>query len=155
MVRAGILLYGMACAPLLDGAADWRPVLAWRTRVVCLRRVAAGTAVGYGHTYTASRPTALATLPVGYDDGYVRAYSNKADVLIHGQRAPVVGRVSMDYVTVDVGHIPGVEVGHVATLLGPHGQDCIRAEELAERRGSIPYEVTCAIGNRVTRVYDD
>lgn len=154
LVRAGILLYGMACDPSLDGMAGWRPVLAWRTRVICLRHLPAGTRVGYGHTYAPAEDTALATLPVGYDDGYLRAYSNRADVLIRGQRAPVVGRVSMDYVTVDVGHIGGVQIGDVATLLGRDGGECIRAEELAERRGTIAYEITCAIGSRVKRIFD-
>jgi len=118
-----------------------------------LREVAAGTAVGYGHTWRAERPSRLATLPVGYYDGYLRAYSNNAEVLIRGRRAPVVGRVSMDYTVVDVTDIAGVEVGDVATLLGRDGGEAITAEELARRRGTIPYEVTCAIGPRVHRVY--
>ena len=154
MVRAGIMLYGMAGAPVVEGMADWRPVLSWRTRVVYVRAVAAGTPVGYGHIWTAPRDTVLATLPVGYHDGYVRCYSNNADVLLRGQRAPVAGRVSMDYTVVDTGHIPGVAVGDVATLIGGDGGACIRAEELAERRGTIPYEVTCAIGPRVERRYE-
>ena len=153
MVRAGILLYGMAGDPSLDGAADWRPALSWRSRVVCVRRLAAGEAVGYGHTYRAPRATTLATLPVGYNDGFARAWSNNADVLIRGRRAPVVGRVSMDYATADVGHIAGVAEGDVATLIGRDGGERVRAEELAERRGTIPYEVTCLIGNRVRRIY--
>jgi alanine racemase len=90
---------------------------------------------------------------VGYYDGYLRVYSNNADVLVRGRRAPVVGRVSMDYITVDVGDIPGVALGDVATLIGRDGDECIRAEELAERRGTIPYEVTCAIGPRVRRLH--
>lgn len=153
LVRAGIMLYGMAPSVELAGAAPWRPVLEWRTRVVCLREVAAGTPVGYGHTWRAERASRLATLPVGYYDGYLRAYSNNAEVLIQGQRAPVVGRVSMDYTVVDVTDVPGVEVGDVATLLGRDGGEAITAEELARRRGTIPYEVTCAIGPRVRRVY--
>ena len=153
LVRVGIMLYGMAPSPPLDGMADLRPALAWRARVVCIRRVAAGTPVGYGHTWVAPRDTVLATLPVGYHDGYLRGYSNNADVLLRGRRAPVVGSVSMDYTVVDAGHIPGVTVGDIATLLGGDGDECIRAEELAERRGTIPYEVTCAIGPRVERRY--
>jgi len=155
LVRLGILLYGMSPLPRTAMAtlAGWQPVLSWRARVVYLRRVAAGTEVGYGHTYVTPRATVLATLPVGYYDGYLRAYSNNADVLIHGRRVPVVGRVSMDYVTVDVGDVPEAAVGDVATLIGRDGAECIRAEELAERRGTIPYEVTCAIGPRVRRIY--
>jgi alanine racemase len=155
LVRAGIMLYGMAGAPSLEGLAPWQPVLSWRTQVVGLRGVPAGTPVGYNHTYVTARPTVLATLPVGYYDGYVRAYSNNAEVLIRGRRAPVVGRVSMDYITVDVGGIAGVEVGDMATLLGRDGEECIPAEELARRRGTIPYEVTCAIGPRVRRMHVD
>ncbi len=153
MVRAGIMLYGMAASPVVEGMAGWRPALSWRTRVAYVRAVAAGTPIGYGHIWTAPRDTVLATLPVGYHDGYLRCYSNNADVLLRGQRAPVVGRVSMDYTVVDTGHIPGVAVGDVATLIGCDGDETIRAEELAERRGTIPYEVTCAIGPRVERRY--
>jgi len=155
LVRAGIMLYGMAGSPLLEGLAPWRPVLTWQTRVVYVRRVPAGTAVGYGHTYVTPRATVLATLPVGYYDGYARAWSSNADALVRGRRAPVVGRVSMDYITVDVGHVPGVAVGDVATLIGRDGEACIRAEELAARRDTISYEVTCAIGRRVRRLYVD
>jgi len=155
LVRAGIMLYGMAAAPLVEGLADWRPALAWRARIVYLRPVPAGTAVGYGHTYVTPSDTVLATLPVGYHDGFLRADSGGADVLVRGRRAPVVGRVSMDYITVDVGHIAGVGVGEVATLLGRDGEEWIRAEEIAQRRGTIPYEVTCAIGPRVQRLYPD
>ena len=153
LVRAGIMLYGMAPSPLVEGMAHWRPVLAWRARVVYVRRVTAGTPIGYGHIWTAPRDTVLATLPVGYHDGYLRCYSGNADVLLRGHRAPVVGRISMDYTVVDAGHIQGAAVGDVATLLGRDGEECIRAEELAERRGTIPYEVTCAIGPRVHRLY--
>ena len=153
LVRAGIMLYGMAPSRPLVGAAPWRPVLAWRARVACVREVPAGTAVGYGHTWRAPRPSRLATLPVGYYDGYLRAYSNNGEVLIRGRRVPVVGRVSMDLTIVDVTDVPGVGVGDVATLVGRDGDEAITAEELAERRGTIPYEVTCAIGPRVRRVY--
>jgi len=159
LVRLGILLYGMSpftCTALPPHSSFLRSsqaVLSWRTRVVYLRSVAAGTEVGYGHTYVTPCPTVLATLPVGYYDGYLRVYSNNADVLVRGRRAPVVGRVSMDYITVDVGDIPGVALGDVATLIGRDGDECIRAEELAERRGTIPYEVTCAIGPRVRRLH--
>jgi alanine racemase len=155
MVRAGIMIYGMAGAPLLAGLAPWRPALSWFARVVTVRDVPADTPIGYGHTYRTPSATRIATLPVGYHDGYLRAYSTNASVLLHGRRAPVVGRVSMDYTTVDVGQIPGVAVGDVATLLGSDGHEAVTAEELAERRGTIPYEVTCAIGSRVARVYVD
>jgi alanine racemase len=155
MVRAGIMIYGMAGAPLLAGLAPWWPVLSWYARVVTVRDVPAGTPIGYGHTYRTPSATTIATLPVGYYDGYLRVYSTNACVLLHGQRAPVVGRVSMDYITVDVGHIPGVAVGDAATLLGTDGDEAVTAEELAERRGTIPYEVTCAISRRVARVYVD
>jgi alanine racemase len=155
LVRAGIILYGMAGAPLLEGMANWRPALAWRARVVYVRRVPSGTPVGYGHTYTTTEPTVVATLPVGYYDGFVRAYSSNADVLLGGRRVPVIGRVSMDYTTVDATAVPDVGVGDVATLVGRDGDEEIRAEELARRRDTIPYEVTCAIGPRVQRIHVD
>ena len=121
--------------------------------MVFLKDHARGCRIGYEGTWTARRRARIATLPVGYDDGYRFAFSNRAQVLVRGRRCPVVGRVSMDYVTVDVTDVPGARVGDVATLIGRDGDEEIRVEELARLMGTIPYEILCGIGARVRRRY--
>jgi alanine racemase len=149
-VRPGIAALGLGPVGL---APELRPVLSWRTQVVFLKDVPAGYRVGYGATWAAPRPTRLATLPVGYSDGLAWSLGNAGEVLIRGRRCPLVGRISMDYATVDVTDVPGAKVGDVATLIGTDGADAVTVEELAERGGTIPYEVTCRIGQRVGRIY--
>jgi alanine racemase len=144
--RAGIVLYG--AAPL-DGGQALLPVLRWRTEIVRLKTLPPGHGIGYGTTFHTARESRIATLPVGYADGYSRLLSNNADVLVRGKRAPVVGRVSMDLVTVDVTDIAGAALGDEVILLG----DDIRAEEHAARTGTIAYEVFCRISARVPRKY--
>lgn len=156
IVRTGIALYGYS--PLraaLDPAIDLRPVLSWKTRVVSLRSIEPGTSVGYDATFTAQRTTRLALLPVGYADGLNRLLSNRGSVLIHGQRAPIAGRISMDHAVVDVTDIPAVESGDEVILIGPQGADHITADDLASATGTIPYEVLCAISARVPRLVVD
>jgi alanine racemase len=151
LVRPGIAVYGID--PLGQGRAPLAPVLSWRTQVVFLKDHRKGSRIGYGGTWTAPRKSRIATLPVGYDDGYRFALSNKAEVLLRGRRCPVVGRVSMDYITVDVTEVPGARVGDTVTLLGRDGNGEIRVEELAAHVGTIPYEILCGIGPRVKRRY--
>lgn len=149
--RVGIALYG---GEALDvGVSRLEPILTWRTKIVRLKSVGVGGAVGYGTTFRAQRESLIATLPVGYADGYNRLLSNRGSVLIHGRRAPVVGRVSMDLVTIDVTDVPNVTVGDSVTLLGRDGSDEITAEEIAALTGTINYEVFCAISARVPRAY--
>ncbi|MBN2713293.1 MAG: alanine racemase, partial [Planctomycetes bacterium] len=112
-----------------------------------------GQSLGYNRTFTTRRPTRVAVLPVGYADGYLRIFSNRADVLIHGKRAPVVGMISMDYAMVDVTDLPDVHVGSHVTLIGKDGDDCISVEELAEHADTIPYCITTCIGRRPGRCY--
>ena len=153
-VRPGISLFGIL--PRLGGAeSGLRPILSLRTQVVFLKDVPAGTPVGYDGRWTAPRPTRIATLPIGYNDGipWRLGVSSGAEVLVRGVRCPVVGAISMDYVTVDVGHVPGVGVGDVVTLVGRDGEDEIRVLDLARAAGTIPYELTCRLGARVRRVY--
>ena len=145
--RVGIALYGPAPITIATGTIE--PVLRWRTEIMRLKELPAGHAVGYGTTFHTTRPSRIATLPVGYADGYDRLLSNNAEVLIRGQRAPVVGRVSMDLVTIDVTGIPAAAVGDEVTLLG----DGITAEELAAKSQTISYEVFCRISARVPRLY--
>lgn len=151
MVRPGIALYGYG--PGQDPFPGVRPVLSWRTEVFHLKTVTRRTGIGYGHTYTAAPGRMIATLPVGYADGYNRLLSNRGTVLVKGRPVPVVGRVSMDQITVDVTGIGGVEVGTEVTLIGGRGEARVTAADLARLCGTIPYEVLCGIGRRVRRVY--
>jgi len=125
----------------------------WRTEIARLKELPAGHAIGYGTTFYTTRPSRIATLPVGYADGYSRQYSNNGEVLIRGRRAPVVGRVSMDLVTVDVTDIPGCAAGDEVVLLGAQGPEVISAEELAAKTDTISYEVFCRVSKRVPRLY--
>jgi alanine racemase len=129
------------------------PLLRWRTEIVRLKTLPPGYGIGYGTTFHTTRESRIATLPVGYADGYSRLLSNKGEVLVRGKRAPVVGRVSMDLVTIDVTDIPQATLGDEAVLLGKQGGDEIAVEEHAARTGTIAYEVFCRISARVPRVY--
>lgn len=152
-VRVGIALYG---AEALDrGTSRLEPVMQWRTEVVRLKDLLPGHTIGYGRTFRTQRPSRIATLPVGYADGYNRLLSNRGEVLIRGRRAPVVGRVSMDLVTIDVTDVDGVSLGDEVVLLGRGEGDCITPEEIASKIGTISYEVLCGVSARVPRVYRD
>lgn len=154
MLRAGIALYGYGTRR--QGAGDSpSPVLAWKTRVISLREIAAGATAGYDATFRAQRRTRLALLPVGYADGLNRLLSNRGSVLVRGQRAPVAGRISMDQTIVDVTEISGVAMGDEVVLIGEQGGESITAADVAELTGTIPYEVLCAIAARVPRVMVD
>ncbi|HJQ37283.1 MAG TPA: alanine racemase [Thermoanaerobaculia bacterium] len=131
------------------GIALYDNVLRWRTEIMRLKDLPPGHAIGYGTTFHTGRASRIATLPVGYADGYNRRLSNRGEVLVRGQRAPVVGRVSMDLVTIDVTDIAGAALGDEVVLLG----DAITVEELAEKLDTITYEVFCSISARVPRVY--
>jgi alanine racemase len=123
------------------------------SRISLLKRVSPGETLGYGCTFEAARETTVATLPVGYNDGYVRALSNSGRVLLRGQYAPVVGRISMDLTLIDVTDIPGAALNDRATLMGDDGGLSIHAEEIAKTAGTLSYEITCGISARVPRHY--
>ncbi|MCC6806271.1 MAG: alanine racemase [Deltaproteobacteria bacterium] len=165
MVRAGIAAYGLwpskeTYATALQrqadgvdaGAAMLEPAMTWRARIAQVKNVAAGSYVGYGRTYRTSAPARIAVLPLGYYEGYDRRLSNTAHVLVHGQRAPVRGRVCMNMCMVDVTHVPEAAAGSVATLLGRDGDEEISAEQLAGWMGTINYEVVSRIHPSVARV---
>jgi alanine racemase len=156
LVRPGIAVYGVhphrRAGRRVDGDG-LEPALAWRTQIVFLKDHRKGARIGYEGTWTARERCRIATLPVGYNDGYRFAFGNRAEVLVRGRRAPVVGRVSMDYVCVDVTHVSGAEVGDIVTLIGADGTERIHVEELAAHAETIPYEILCGIGARVRRVY--
>lgn len=149
-VRIGIAAYG-ALPASLAAAHGLRPVMSVRSRIVFLKDVPAGAPVGYASTWRAPTATRIATLPVGYGHGLPWGLRG-GEVLVSGRRAPIVGRLSMDYTTVDVGHLSGVGVGQVVTIVGRDGDDELRLEDLAARADSIPYELSCALG-RLDRVY--
>jgi len=155
MCRTGLGLYGYALE--LSGASarvrdGLQPVLAWKTRVLSVYEVAAGARIGYNGTVTAERPMRLALLAVGYADGLHRALSNRGSVLICGQRAPIVGRISMDQTVVDVTDIPGVTAHDEVVLLGRQGAESITAEDHARWAGTIPWEIFTSIAARVERI---
>jgi alanine racemase len=152
-VRPGIVLYGLEPSSEWPPPFELRPALALKSLVCRVRDLPAGSAIGYGRTYITQVPTRVALVPVGYGDGYHRSLSNKGVILIRGQRAPLLGRVSMDQIVVDVSRVPGVGQDDEAVLIGVQGQERISAEEVAERAGTINYEVTTALLPRVVRVY--
>ncbi len=151
MARCGIAVYGMDPFHEDPALRDLRPALALRSIVADVKRLEPGETVGYGRTWAAPRRTRVAVLPIGYGDGYRRGLSNAADVLIGGRRYPVVGTISMDNTTVDVGE-DEVRPGDVATLIGTDGEERVTAEQLARTLGTINYEITCGVSARVPRV---
>ncbi|MBV8429579.1 MAG: alanine racemase [Solirubrobacterales bacterium] len=153
MVRCGIAIYG--CDPMNQdpGLPELEPALDLSSYVAAVKPAATGDTLGYGRTFTAPKDTWIATLPIGYGDGIRRALSNNCDVLVGGRRYPLVGTVSMDNITLDLGSAPGVAVGDLATIIGSDGGERQTAEEIARRMGTINYEVVCGISARVPRSY--
>ena len=154
MVRSGIVTYGMYPSDEVDPALlDLRPALRWESRVTHLKTLEPGREIGYGGTYTTTRPTRVATIPVGYADGYRRNLSGRFHVLIRGKKAPILGRICMDQMMVDVTHIPDVQPDDRVVLVGRDGDETITVEEIAARGDSFNYEFVCGISRRVPRVY--
>jgi alanine racemase len=153
MVRCGIAIYGLDPFGEDPSARALEPALELRSHVAAVKPIAPGESAGYGRRFVAQHPTTLATLPIGYGDGVRRGLTNNADILIGGARRPLVGTVSMDNVTVDVGHPAAVAAGDDAVLIGVQGDHRITAEELARRLDTINYEITCGLLPRVPRAY--
>lgn len=154
MVRAGLMLYGSS--PIPEFQPKLRAVMTWKTRITLVRDMPAGHGISYGRTFITPRPMRIATLGVGYADGYQRHLSNRgAEVLIGGRRCPVLGRVTMDQILADVSALPQIAAGDEAVLIGKQGSEEIFAAELAEKSGTIPWEIFTGIGRRVERVYHD
>jgi alanine racemase len=151
MVRCGVAIYGLDPFQADPGAHDLEPALSLRSWLASVRRIGAGDSVGYGRRWRASDPTWIGTVPVGYGDGWRRALTNDCDVLIRGRRHPLVGTVSMDNLTVDLGPDPEAEVGDEVVLIGAQREERILAEEVARRIGTINYEVTTGLLPRVPR----
>ena len=154
MVRAGIAIYGMYPSDEVDhNSVKLTPAMEIKSCITYIKEIEAGTAVSYGGTFVADHTMKVATIPVGYGDGYVRSLSGQGDVLIHGKRAAILGRICMDQFMVDVTDIPDVQEDDEVTLLGSDGAECITMEELAEKSGGFHYEMICDIGKRIPRVY--
>ncbi len=151
MVRPGIALYGIE--PCANASSELEPAMRIRTEIIAMRELQVGAHVGYHGTFVARRPTRLATVPVGYGDGLLRATSNRGAMLVGGLRCPIVGLVSMDLTTIDVTDVPAAAVGDEAVVLGRQGDARITGEELAEAAGTIPYEILTSVSRRVPRVY--
>ena len=154
LVRAGIILYGMWPSPEVNKeAVKLEPVLSLKSHIVYVKDVKAGIPVSYNGTYITDKATRIATIPVGYADGYPRNLSNSGTVIICGKRAPIIGRVCMDQFMVDVTHIPECKEGDEVTLIGCDGEECITVEELGDISGRFNYEFACEIGKRTPRVF--
>lgn len=154
MVRAGVVLYGLPPSDSMRAQPDLKPVLALRSVVSHVKTVLPGATISYGRKFTAQRELRVATVPIGYADGYPRAMSEGgAQVLIHGRRCPVVGRICMDQLMADVTGLEEVRIGDRVTLIGRDGEEEITAGEMASWEGTINYEVVCALSKRVPRVY--
>ena len=154
MVRAGIVLYGMYPSDEVDPALlSIRPALQWLSRVTHVKTLPAGREISYGGTFVTTRETRVATVPVGYADGYRRSLSGKFYVLIRGKRAPILGRVCMDQMMVDVTHIGDVQLNDRVVLVGTDGEETITMEAIAEAADSFNYEFVCGISRRVPRFY--
>ncbi len=156
LARTGAAMYGFTRDVLASEPEAFavKPVLSLHSRIIHLKTVPAGTTLGYGRTFTTTRDSRIATIPIGYADGFQRAHSNNAEVIVRGQMAPIVGRVSMDLTILDVTEAGGVELGDEVILLGEQNGLRISAEDLAAQIGTISYEIACNISARVPRFYD-
>jgi alanine racemase len=153
-VRPGIIVYGLFPSPRTKQIVQLRPAAEFKTKIIFLKKGSAGKSIGYGGTYTTTKPTRIATLPVGYADGYSWLLSNKGEVLVRGERAPIIGRICMDLCMIDVTHIGGVQIGDEVVLWGKQGSEMISVEEVAQKIGSIVYEVICMVDKeRVPKVF--
>jgi alanine racemase len=153
LARPGLMLYGLYPHPGLRKKIRLNPVLNVRSHVIFLKNVAKGRSISYGRTFYTQKDMLVATVPIGYNDGYFRAFSNKASVLINGVRCPVAGRVTMDQIMVDASRVNGIKLGSSVTVLGSQERECISADELADFADTINYEIVCSLGNRLPRVY--
>ncbi|MGH7831517.1 MAG: alanine racemase, partial [Candidatus Binatia bacterium] len=153
MVRPGLILYGIYPSPAMAGSVSLKPVLDWKTSVLQVKSLPKGSSVSYGGTFVTKKKSQIATLPVGYADGYHRLLSNRGGVLVKGRRAPIVGRICMDLTMIDVTDIGGVRQGDEVVLLGKQGREEISADEMALWAETISYEILTSISARVPRVY--
>ncbi|MDR4508545.1 MAG: alanine racemase [Candidatus Brocadiaceae bacterium] len=155
MVRPGLSLYGLYPSEEVERSIKLKPVMSFKSRVMHVKNMEPGDLVGYGRSYRIHKPTRVATLPLGYDDGYNRLLSNQGEVLVRGRRASIIGKICMDQCFVDVTHIQDILIGDEVVLYGTQEQETISIETVAKQLCTIPYEITCNIGKRVPRIYID
>jgi alanine racemase len=154
LIRPGIVLYGSLPSADFQGRMDLKPVMQVKSRIAMLKWIEPGNSISYARRFVSERKTLVASVPVGYADGYMRSLTNRGEALVRGRRAKVAGTVCMDWIMLDVTEVPEVSVGDEVILLGcDNNGNCIRAEELAEKAGTIPYEIFCGISKRVPRIY--
>ncbi|MCD6257146.1 alanine racemase [Candidatus Aerophobetes bacterium] len=154
MVRPGIAIYGAYPSESIKNKAELEPVSQLKTRIISLRKIPAGSKVGYGGTYRTKRETTVATIPIGYADGYSRKMSNRGEVIIKGKRAPVIGRICMDHCMIDVTDIPGVKLGDEVVMWGKQGTEYITLSEIAKKAETIVYEIVPLVDKRrVTHIF--
>lgn len=154
MVRAGIILYGLYPSKEVNiKNINLKPIMSFKCKVAHIKKIKKGDSISYGRKFIADKDYKIATLPIGYADGYTRLLSGKAQVLIHGHRANILGNICMDQCMVDISNIPNVKKGDEVVIFGNQGKECISVDELAERIGTINYEIVCMIARRVPRVY--
>lgn len=152
-VRAGIILYGLAPSKKLTDKLDLHPAMQIKSVIAQIKTVEPDTAVSYGGTFVTDKPTRIATVPIGYADGYTRSLGNRAYMTVSGKKAPVIGRVCMDQIMLDISDIDGVQVGDEVTVIGNGKNNTVSFDDIAELTGTINYEVVCLVGKRVPRVY--
>ncbi|MDR2676490.1 MAG: alanine racemase [Endomicrobium sp.] len=152
MVRVGLSIYGLTPFKYIDRFLKLKPVLSWKTKISFLNRVPSGFCVSYGRTFVTNKASVIATIPVGYADGYNRLLSNRCNVLVHGKRCPVIGKITMDMTMIDVTNVKGVTLGDEVVLIGSQGKEQIKVDELAKIQNTINYEITCTISPRIPRI---
>lgn len=153
MVRAGIIIYGMYPSSEVSHPINLIPAMSLKSQISYVKFLEENVSVGYGRTYFTTHKTKVATVPIGYADGYSRSFSNKARVIVNGHYAPVIGNVCMDQMMIDVSEIPDVKESDSVIIMGSDGKNTVSAEELADIAGTINYEIVCNVGKRVPRVY--
>lgn len=153
LARPGLMLYGLCPTEKLRRVVPLKPVMSVKSQIIFLKDIEKGRGVSYGHTFVAPRRMRVATLPIGYSNGYLRALSNKAAVIIDGQRCPVLGRVTMDQIMVDVSAVKSPRLGQEVVILGQQKKAHITAEDLADWAGTINYEIVCSLGSRLPRIF--
>jgi alanine racemase len=153
LARPGLMLYGLYPSETGRGKIHLKPALSVTSKIIFLKNVSKGQGISYGHSYIAPRDLTVAVLPIGYNDGYSRSFSNKADVIVDGERCPIVGRVTMDQTMVDVTRVKSPRLGMTAVILGEQKNESVTADELAQWTGTINYEIVCSLGNRIPRIH--
>lgn len=153
LARAGLMIYGLYPSQSIKRKVKLTPAMTVKSRIIFLKRITKRQSVSYGRTFIAKKNMTVATLPIGYNDGYWRVFSNKADVLIHGKRCRVLGRVTMDQVMIDVTKVKNVRLGDEAVILGRQGRQEISADQLSKIANTINYEIVCSLGNRLPKIY--